>query len=433
MVSGMPIGPYRRVLAIPALRQALLLGLLVRIPIFAGGVVLTLHVVQSLGRSYGAAGLVTAAATVAIAVSGPWRGRLLDRRGLRRVVLPSLVVTAACWSVAPFVGYWPLLGLAALAGLFVVPTFSIIRQAVLAAAPEADRRTALALDSVAVEMSFMVGPVLGVWAATIWPTSWVLFGIEMLGVLAAIGLWVADPVLRAEATDGADGFDSIDAGTGRVPRSAWFRPRFLAVCAAAAATTVVLSGSDIAIVAALRDLSAAALIGPVLAVWGLGSIVGGLAYGAWHRPFPAFVLLGGLSLATIPLALAPSVWPLAALAFVAGLLCAPTITATVDQVSQVVPEAARGEAMGWHGSFMTAGSALGAPVAGLAIDRWGWGGGFVSVSVLGLAVAVVGAAATRSRRRTQARRTLADATQAADAGQVVDARQVVDAPPVDAG
>src|SRR4051794_41525695 len=185
MVSGMPIGPYRRVLAVPSLRQVLLLGLLVRVPIFAGGVVLTLHVVQFLGRSYGAAGLVTAAATVAIAVSGPWRGRLLDRRGLRRVVLPSLVVTAACWSVAPFVGYWPLLGLAALAGLFVVPTFSVIRQAVLVVAPEGGRRTALALDSVAVEMSFMVGPVLGVWAATVWPTSWVLFGIEMLGVLAA--------------------------------------------------------------------------------------------------------------------------------------------------------------------------------------------------------------------------------------------------------
>ena len=155
-----------------------------RIPIFAGGVVLTLHVVQTLGRSYGAAGLVTAGATVAIAVSGPWRGRLLDRMGLRRVVLPSLLVSAACWSVAPFVGFWPLLALAALAGLFVVPTFSIIRQAVIAAAPEGDRRTALALDSVAVEVSFMVGPVLGVWAATLWPTSWVLFGIEMLGVVA---------------------------------------------------------------------------------------------------------------------------------------------------------------------------------------------------------------------------------------------------------
>jgi len=46
---------------------------------FAGGVILTLHVADRLHRSYGAAGLVTTAATVAIAVSGPWRGGLLDR------------------------------------------------------------------------------------------------------------------------------------------------------------------------------------------------------------------------------------------------------------------------------------------------------------------------------------------------------------------
>jgi MFS family permease len=127
---------YRRVLAIPALRQALVLGFLVRMPIFAGGVVITLHVVSHLGRTYGAAGLVSAAATIAIAVSGPWRGRLLDQRGLRRVVVPSIVVAAVCWSIAPFVGYWWLLALAALAGLFVIPSFSIIRQAILAAVPE---------------------------------------------------------------------------------------------------------------------------------------------------------------------------------------------------------------------------------------------------------------------------------------------------------
>ena len=401
-LSGMPLDPYRRVLSVPALRQALVLGVLVRIPIFAGGVLLTLHVVQTLGRSYGAAGLVTAAATVCIAVSGPWRGRLLDTRGLRPVVLPSLVVMATCWSIAPFVGYLPLLLLAALAGLFVVPTFSIIRQAVIAAVPDSDRRTALALDSVAVELSFMVGPLVGVWAATIWPTAWVLFGIEMLGVVAGIGLWLANPVMRA---DPADGDDRAGDPPVNLPRSAWFRPRFLAVCAAAAATTIVLSGSDIAIVAALREFGQIALIGPVLAIWGLGSMMGGLVYGALHRSIPAFLLLGGLSLATIPIALAPSVWPLAALALLAGVLVAPTITATVDQVSRVVPEAARGEAIGWHGSFMTAGSALGAPVAGLAIDQWGWGGGFVSVSLVGLAVAVVGAGATMTYRRSRVRTT----------------------------
>ena len=396
----MPLDPYRRVLSVPALRQALVLGVLVRIPIFAGGVILTLHVVQTLHRNYGAAGLVSAAATVCIAISGPWRGRLLDSKGLRRVVMPSLVVTAICWSIAPFASYLPLLLLAALGGLFIIPTFSIIRLAVIAAVPESDRRTALSLDGVAVELSFMIGPLVGVWAATIWSTAWVLFSIEMLGVLAGVGLWLVNPAMHADRND-------TDAGAGEPgaspPRSAWFRARFLAVCGAAAATTIVLSGCDIAIVAALREFHQISLIGPVLAIWGLGSVIGGLAYGLLHRSIPAFLLLGGLSLATFPIALAPSVWPFAALAFVAGLLCAPTITATVDQVSRVVPEAALGAAMGWHGSFMTAGSALGAPVAGLAIDQWGWRGGFVSVSLVGLAVAVLGAAATITRRRYRER------------------------------
>jgi len=378
------------------MRQALALGIMVRIPIFAGGVLLTLHVVQTLHRDYGAAGLVTAAATVCIAVSGPWRGKLLDTKGLRRVVLPSLVVTAICWSIAPFVDYLPLLILAALAGLFVVPTFSIIRQAVMAAVPESDRRTALSLDAVAVEVAFMVGPVVGIWAATIWPTSWVLFSIEMLGVLAGMGLWLADPVMHADPGESNQDDQPL-------PRKAWFRPQFLAMCAAAAATTIILSGCDIAFVAALRQFDKVSLIGPVLAIWGVGSVIGGLVYGILHRSISAFLLLGGLALATIPISLAPSVWPLAALGFVAGLFCAPTITATVDQLSRVVPEAARGEAIGWHGSAMTAGSALGAPVAGLAIDQWGWTGGFVSVSLVGGAVAVVGAGATTTYRRSRRR------------------------------
>jgi predicted MFS family arabinose efflux permease len=396
-LTGMPLSPYRRVLSVPAMRQALALGILVRIPIFAGGVLLTLHVVQTLHCNYGAAGLVTAAATMCVAVSGPWRGKLLDSKGLRRVVLPSLIVTAICWSIAPFVDYLPLLLLSALAGLFVVPTFAIIRQAVIVAVPESDRRTALSLDAVAVELAFMIGPIAGVWAATIWSTSWVLFGIEMLGVLAGFGLWLVDPALHADRRE----IDAVEHEM--VSRKAWFRPQFLAMCAAAAATTIVLSGCDIAFVAALREFGKVYMIGPVLAIWGLGSVIGGLVYGILHRSVSAFLLLGGLSVATIPIALAPSVWPLAGLGLVAGVMCAPTITATVDQLSRVVPEAARGEAIGWHGSAMTAGSALGAPVAGLAIDHWGWGGGFVSVSLVGLTVSLLGAGAIATYRRSRRR------------------------------
>ncbi|HEV7195902.1 MAG TPA: MFS transporter [Pedococcus sp.] len=410
---------YRRVLTRAALRRAIVLGFLVRLPIFAGGVVLTLHVVSSLHRSYAAAGLASAAATLAIAVSGPWRGKLLDRMGLRRVVVPSIVVAAGCWSVAPFVAYWWLLALAALAGLFVIPTFSIIRQAVIAAVPEDDRRTAISLDSVAVELSFMIGPAAGVWAATVWPTRWVLFSIEMLGVAAGVLLWLANPALHDEAPeplpDGtakpthhgpAGRIDDEGTPVGDVtpvPRSSWFRAGFLAVCLGAAAATVVLGGTDLAIVAALRDFHAQSSIGWVLAVWGFGSLLGGLVYGGLGRSISAFWLLGGLAVVTAPMALATGPASLAALSFAAGLCCAPTITATVDQVSRVVPSTARGEAMGWHGSFMTAGMALGAPLAGMAVDQRGWGAGFVVVAVIGVVVAGLGIAATATRGRVAAR------------------------------
>jgi predicted MFS family arabinose efflux permease len=386
---------YRRVLGVRSAREVLLLGLLIRIPIFANSIVLTLHVVTSLHRDYGSAGVVSAVATICVAISGPWRGRLLDRLGLRRVVLPSIVVNAVCWSIAPFTGYWLLFGLAGLAGLFLIPTFSVIRQAVIAAVPDSDRRTALALDSVAVEVSFMIGPVVGVWAATVWSTSWVLFVLELGEAAAGVALWIANPALRSER-------DARSAAAAEPPHRLFsaglLSANFVAVCLTAFAALVVLGGTDIAIVAALRHFHSSSLIGPVLAVWGLGSLVGGLIYGAWHRPIPAYLLLGGLSLVTLPVAFTRSEGPLILLVLVAGVLCAPTITATVDQVSQVVPAAARGEAMGWHGSAMTAGSALGAPLAGVAIDRSGYPAGFIVVSSVGLAVGLVAAYVAMTQR-----------------------------------
>jgi MFS family permease len=290
------------------------------------------------------------------------------------------------------VQYWLLLALAAVAGLFVIPSFTIIRQAILAAVAEEDRRTALSLDGSMVELSFMVGPAAGVWATTVWPTSWVLFWVEMFGVAAGILLWVANLPLREEVRPTSGGTVHETRAADR--RSGWMRGRFLAVCTAALACTIVLGGTDLSIVAALRSFDAQPSIGVVLAVWGFGSLLGGLVYGGLHRSIPSAALLGLLAVVTVPMALASGVTSLALLSFVAGLLCAPTITATVDEVSRVVPLSARGEAMGWHGSFMTAGMALGAPAAGVAIDRFGYVGGFVGVSAVGLAVAVGVAAVT---------------------------------------
>jgi len=392
----MDVGQYRHVLAIRDTRNALALGLLIRIPMFAGTVLLTLHVVTALGRSYGAAGLVTAAATVAIAISGPWRGRLLDRLGLRRTVAPSLLIQLVCWSIAPWVGYAPLMALAALAGLFVVPTFSILRQVIIRSVPEHQRRTALSLDSAATELSFMAGPALGVWLATTWNTGWALFTVEMAAVLAGCVLWVANPAIKgapAVPDPSRDALDGTEAAQPEPVPGAWrgfITVRVAAVYLAAACTTLVLSGTDVSIVAALRSFEATPSIGWILALWGAGSLVGGLVYGAWHRSFSVFWLLGGLAATTAPAAMAVGVPSFAVLITLSGFLCAPTITATVEQLSRVVPERFRGEMMGWHGSAMTAGSAVGAPLAGFAIDHGGWRWGFLVVSAVGVLVAGAG-------------------------------------------
>ncbi len=429
----MDLGQYRHVLAIRDTRNALLLGLLIRIPMFAGTVLLTLHVVTSLGRSYGAAGLLSAAATIAIAISGPWRGRLLDRLGLRRTVAPSLVVQAVCWSIAPWVDYLPLMGLAALAGLFVVPTFSILRQVIIRSVPDHQRRTALSLDSAATELAFMAGPALGVWAATTYSTGWALFGCEMAAVAAGFVLFVVNPAIKSDdarlaptAPDAgtpvgapdptvdatADATGAVAAGrvdavgepveqpveqpvVGRAWRGFVTLP-VAAIYLAALCSTLVLSGTDVAIVAALRSFDATTSIGWILALWGGGSLVGGLVYGAWHRSFSAFWLLAGLAATTAPVALAVGVPSFAVLITVSGIFCAPTITATVEQLSRAVPERFRGEMMGWHGSAMTAGSAVGAPVAGFAIDHGGWRTGFLVVGVVGVVIALAGALSQRS-------------------------------------
>jgi MFS family permease len=120
------------------------------------------------------------------------------------------------------------------------------------------------------------------------------------------------------------------------------------------------------------------------------SLVGGFVYGAITRAIPLVVLVGLLSLFTAPVGLIGSHWALLFVALLpAGALCAPTLTASTDLVSRIVPDGARGEAMGWHGSSLTVGLAVGAPLAGWAIDAGSPMWGFVAVGAAGALVTLL--------------------------------------------
>jgi MFS family permease len=373
-------------------RRILVLGLFVRIPMWASAVVLTLHVVGHLDRSYTEAGVLEMVYSLALAVSGPWRGRRLDQIGLRAALTPSLVVLAVCWSIAPWLGYWELVALVAVAGLFMMPSFSIVRQVLIGAVPDTQRTAVLSIDSVVVEFSFMIGPVLGVLGAVYLPTPVALTIFQLATVLGGIVLWLDNPPL---------GQDHDETAPKHRVRE-WLSPTVLAILAISATAIVILTGEDLGTVAAMREMGHTASIGWVLALWGLGSALGGLLYGALHRHPPAGVLLVVLAASTTVVALADGRLAFTALLFVSGVFCAPTITATVDDLSRAVPAAVRGEAMGWHGSALTLGGAVGAPLVGWGIDHGGWQGGFELAGFVGLGMALVGLAIQALRRRTPA-------------------------------
>jgi predicted MFS family arabinose efflux permease len=377
----MLLKPYRETLALPGIKSLLTVATLARIPIVAGAVVLTLHVVTDLGLDYGPAGLIGAAFTVGGSVGAPVIGRLIDRRGLRPALVLTTIAEVVFWTTAQAVPYWALLILSLLGGFLALPAFSVARQSIAALTPEAQRRPAFALDSITTELSFMAGPALGVLMATTAGSRPAMLAIAAGILVSGIGLWLLDPPVRAahEAP--------ITAGE-RVPRRTWLTPRFIAVLAVTMGATLVLSGTDITLVAVLRENGELSWTGFVMSLWAFYSLLGGFAYGTLNRRLPAIAFLAPMAVLTIAVSLGASHWWLIAMLLIpCGLLCAPTIAASADAISRMTPPSARGEAMGLHNSSLTVGVAMGGPLAGLAADTWSPAWGFVAVGGVGTAIA----------------------------------------------
>ncbi|MBT2247235.1 MFS transporter [Arthrobacter sp. BHU FT2] len=422
---------YRELLAVRSIRRLLLVGMIARIPHSAAGVLLTLHIVLTLGQGYAAAGAAAAVMTIGIALGAPWRGRRVDTAGLRRALVPSVISEAVIWSIVPHVSYQWLLPLVFVGGLLTLPIFSVVRQSLGVLADGNQRRTAFALDAISTEMVFMVGPAAGAVVATSGHTTAGLTVVGLSTSLAGLFLIWFNPPTRSPAQDAEYAEDQQHAAEvavvsaapahvqeaaadlvpavaapasgvrGRVAHSfAWFTAAVAAVFAVAAGAGMVLSGSDVGIVAALEIGGHQGEIGIVFLFWCAASVVGGLVYGAMHRPVPPLLLLLGMAAFTIPMGFADGTWSLALLSILPGLLCAPVLSAASEKVADLVSEERRGEAMGWYGSALTGGVALGSPLAGVFIDTMGPSGGFVSVGAAGVLLCLAGLVLQRRRRQT---------------------------------
>jgi MFS family permease len=360
--------------------------------------------VQGLYDSYAMAGRVAAVLGLAQALLAPQIGRWVDRHGQRKVLLPALVVSVtglAGLVTAAVLGApeWVLWPFAVLAGGSQGSYGAMVRARWNHALDDPRRlHTAYSLESSIDELVYIVGPVLATTLATAVaaPSALVLAGVAAMvgGVLFVVQRATEPPVVV------------IDAGVRNRP--VFLTPGMPVMVLVFMAMGVIFGSMEVVTVAFAEELGSKGMSGVVLAVFALGSMVAGLAYGARHFTSPAsrrFVIgMAALGPGVSLFLLAQSLWVLAAVMFVAGLAIAPTVITGNGLVQDMVGKHQLTEALTWVGTSIGIGASLGAAFAGARVDDAGAAAGFLVTVGAGWFATLLTLAASRTLRRQSAAR-----------------------------
>ena len=382
--------PYADILQVPSVPRLLAAAIVGRMHVGMGALAVFL-LVRSGDGTYSTAGLAVGAATVAGAVGAPIFGRLIDRFGQPRVLLPVAIAQATTLvllaALAP-AGGPTLFVLCGVYGLSAPPIAAGLRAIWGTLLPEQGLLTrAFALDSTVQETIWVMGPVLtATLAGTLDPRAPILAmaGFTLVGVI-----WFSTtPVSRSWRTDHTGERHLLGPLTSSAVRRVLL-------------TTVGLAfswGSLELTIAAYADHTGISA-GPLLAVWAVGSVIGGMLFAAraW-RQTPQRLLMILLALnATgfVALLTASSPWSLALLLLVTGTVNAPVIGTLYVLINGLAPRGTVTEACTWITTMVLVGISAGVATAGVVADLIGPRGGFL-LAIAGGTVAVFSTLIRRS-------------------------------------
>ena len=395
---------YADVLRTPHVTPLLLASMLARLPYGVFALAAILYLAEARG-SYAVAGLVDGAFGLGAAAGAPWQSRLIDRLGQRRVLVVAGVVDVIATGLlitltesgAPTVA----LVVCGLIGGVAVPNVGGALRAMwsgLLRGRESLLPTAFAVDSVALETLFTAGPLLAAGIIAVGSPVAALVvsaGCSLTGTLAFIAqrpsrAWRPDP----------------DAGVrGRMGALSSSGVRTLAF--AALPVGFCFGAVEIALPGFAESHGQRELAGVLLATWSVGSLLGGLVYGAitWRRPLGSvYVWLSALlPLGFLPALLAPSIPAMAILITSAGLLIAPQAAACNQLIGSVAPAGAITEAYAWPVTATLIGFAPGTAIGGALVEHAGWEWCFVAAAL----TALLGFAVVLRYRGTLAREPVA--------------------------
>lgn len=229
--------------------------------------------VRAEGGSYSLAGALTAVYGVATAVGQPLLGRAVDLYGQPRVMLPASVVAALGMVLLAVAGIEPVAVAyvaVLVAGLATPPLEGGLRALWPSVLEREDQvHTAYAMDAIAQEVMFTVGPLLVTVAIALWSPATALLLINALGILGALSVVLSKPSRSWRSA----------------PREAhWLgalrSPGLLALLGAFFFVGLALGAIIVAASAYADDHGSDAIYGWLMAANGLGALLGGLVYGA---------------------------------------------------------------------------------------------------------------------------------------------------------
>ncbi|MGW3897442.1 MFS transporter [Micromonospora profundi] len=391
---------YLGVWRIPGAPMLLLTGILGRLGIGMTPLALLLVVEQVTGR-YALAAVAGGIYAVSGAALSPVAGRIADRVG----PTPVLLVTAVAHPLA-LIGLLlasrsgddglPVIYLAAgVAGATYPPLSAAIRGAwneltSLNSGRYALRNTALAAETSLFEIVFVLGPLL--------VAGFVIFADAAAALIGAAVVTLVGTTAVA--------LGRVMRGWRPHPREHHARGLGPLRVAGFPALLVCVAGLGIAFGAAGVTVPAYAgnstaddpesLAGILLAVWGVGSAIGGFWFGV-RRPAANMtrqfaLLLGAVAGSFVVFALMPTPLALGVALVIGGATIAPALTLENTLVGRIAPTGMLNEAYTWVVTVAVATSAVGGAGAGLIVDHAGgvpWAFVFAGAAV---AVAAVVAA-----------------------------------------
>jgi len=359
---------YTDLLLQPELRSAIAASVLGRLPIGITGLAI-LMLAQDTTGSFGSGGAVAASYVAGLALVAPLLGRLIDRYGPRLTLLgcafafPAALagLVAALSAPAPM---WIAFAFAVATGAFFPPITVCMRtffkqrlheQTLLA--------TAYSLESVLIELIFILGPVLvAIFVALASPAAAVLFAAACgcVGTLLfqrsqALSQW------RIEARRHPSLFGPL-AEPGFVPLLA------VILCYASAFGLVEIGATAYA-----TEAGEPALAGVLLGIMSIGSAAGGLVYGSrsWRLPlarqFP--LMLGLMGLGVAPLALISASWGFGLWCLAAGIAMAPALIMQSMLVAGNSRPEHSTEAFTWSSTGLLAGVGAGLTIGGGLLEH----------------------------------------------------------------